>query len=101
MALFVVRHQHPAERCPAHDPSMGQMLLNHLSAPNAEQNGVKLYGEAVLNGQHTLYMIAEADNQATLDAFMQPFQQAGSVEIWPASSCEAVVERGGCGIIPG
>jgi DMSO/TMAO reductase YedYZ molybdopterin-dependent catalytic subunit len=31
MALFIVRHQHAAERCPAADPQMGAMLLNHLS----------------------------------------------------------------------
>ena len=33
MALFVVRHQHAAERWPAQDPYTGAMLLNHLSRP--------------------------------------------------------------------
>jgi hypothetical protein len=27
---------------------------------------------------------------------MQPFAQAGTVEIFPASPCESVVTRGGC-----
>lgn len=96
MALFVIRHQHPAERCPARDPQMGQMLLNHLSATNAAQHGVTLHGEAVIDGQHTLYVIAESENQGRVDEFMKPFGMAGTVEVWPASSCSAVVERRGC-----
>ena len=63
MALFVVRHQHAAESCPAQDPYMGAMLLNHLSRPNARRHGVKIQGEAVVQGEHTLYFIAEADDE--------------------------------------
>jgi hypothetical protein len=48
MALFVVRHQHAAERCPAEDPQMGASLLNHLSRPNVRQHGVEIQGEAVV-----------------------------------------------------
>ncbi len=96
MAYFVIRHQHPADRCPAKDPQMGQMLLNHLSPANAAQHGITLHGEAVIDGQHTLYVIAESDDQGKVDAFMQPFGMAGTVEIWPSSSCSAVVERRGC-----
>ena len=33
MSLFVVKHQHGAETCPAGDPQMGPMLLQHLSKP--------------------------------------------------------------------
>jgi hypothetical protein len=96
MALFVARHQHPAERCPAKDPAMGQMLLSHLSGESARQNGVTIHGEAVLDGQHTLYLIAEAEDQGRLEQFLAPFAMAGSVEVWPASHCAAIVERGGC-----
>ena len=60
MALFVVRHQHAAERCPAQDPYSGAMLLNHLSRPNVRRHGVQIQGEAVVQGEHTLYMIVEA-----------------------------------------
>ena len=41
MPLFVVRHSHQAERCPAQDPYMGAMLLNHLSRPNVRRHGVE------------------------------------------------------------
>jgi hypothetical protein len=54
MSLFVVRHQHAAETCPAGHPQMGPMLLQHLSKPNAEQFGVDIRSEAVVDGQHTL-----------------------------------------------
>jgi hypothetical protein len=31
-----------------------------------------------------------------MQQFMAPFAQVGSVELFPASSCETVIERGGC-----
>jgi DMSO/TMAO reductase YedYZ molybdopterin-dependent catalytic subunit len=97
MALFVVRHQHAAERCPAQDPYMGAMLLNHLSRPNVRRHGVTIQGEAVVQGEHTLYFIAEADDVSRLRALMQPFEMAGRVDIYPASTCARVVASGGCG----
>src|SRR4030095_15149303 len=96
MALFVLRHQHAAERCPAQDPEMGAMLLNYLSRPSVRQHGVRIQGEAVVQGEHTLYLIVEAGDEGTLRAFMQPFQVAGSLDIYPASTCARVVASGGC-----
>lgn len=94
--MFVARHQHSADHCPAKDPAAGQMLLQHLGAESAREHGVTIHGEAVLDGQHTLYLIAEADDRQHLVAFLTPFAMAGSVEVWPASHCAAIVERGGC-----
>ncbi len=96
MSLYFVRHQHTADTCPARNPEMGEMLLAHLSPRNALKFGVDIQGDAVLNGQHTLVMIVNADDPQKIENFMQPFKQAGSVEIIPASTCEAVVERAGC-----
>ena len=96
MSLYFVRHQHSAETCPAKNPEMGQMLLTHLSRMNARKFGIDLQGEAVLDGKHTLNLIMEAKDTASVEKFMQPFAMAGSVEIVPASSCEAVVKREGC-----
>ena len=89
MTLFVVRHHHAAERCPAQDPYTGAMLLNHLSRPNVRQHGVEILGEAVVQGEHTLYLIVEANDEARLREFMRPFQMAGSLDIYPASTCAA------------
>lgn len=75
---------------------MGQMLLDHLGAESAQKHGVTIHGEAVLDGQHTLYLIAEADDRTRVEEFLAPFAMAGSVEVWPASPCAAIVERGGC-----
>ena len=100
MALYFVRHQHSAETCPAKNPEMGQMLLQHLTKANARKFGVDLLGDAVLDGQHTLVLIAESEDQEYLQDFMQPFAMAGSVEILPASTCEAVVARQGCDPVP-
>jgi DMSO/TMAO reductase YedYZ molybdopterin-dependent catalytic subunit len=96
MPLFIVRHQHSADGCPAHDPFMGASLLNHLSRPNVRKFGLRIHGEAVAQGEHTMYMIVEADDENRLREFMHPFQMAGSLDIYPASTCVRAVASGGC-----
>jgi len=100
MTLFFVHHQHDAENCPAADPEMGAMLLNHLSRPNVRSYGVEIQSEVVVEGQHALYMVLEASDPAQVDAFVKPFGMVGSVEVLPASTCVRVVASGGCGFAP-
>jgi len=97
MALFVVRHVHSPEKCPAQDPYRGAMLLNHLSRPSVAEFGLKIRGEAVVKGEHTMYLIVEAGDERQLQKFLAPFEGAGSVEVHPASTCSGVVAAGGCG----
>jgi DMSO/TMAO reductase YedYZ molybdopterin-dependent catalytic subunit len=96
VALFVVRHQHEAERCPATDPYLGASLLNHLSRSTVRQRGIEIRGEAVVEGEHTLYMIVESADEGCVREFMSPFALAGTVDIYPASTCARVVASGGC-----
>src|SRR5690348_9128575 len=96
MALFIVRHQHEAERCPAQDPDMGAMLLNYLSRPNVRRHGVEIQGEAVVQDEHTLYLIVASSDEDNVREFMGPFAQAGTVEVYPASTCARAVASGGC-----
>lgn len=35
-----------------------------------------------------------------MNRFLAPFAQVGSVELLPASSCEAGIDRGGCAQVP-
>src|SRR5207247_9712088 len=95
MALFVVRHQHVAERCPAQDPYMGAMLLNHLSRPNVRQHGVEIQGEAIVQGEHTLYLIVEASDEGRLREPLQPFHMAGTLPLYPAPTSRRAVASGG------
>jgi DMSO/TMAO reductase YedYZ molybdopterin-dependent catalytic subunit len=96
MALFVVNHRHEADRCPATDPELGAMLLNYLSRPNVRQQGVEIRGEAVVQGEHSLFLIVESSDEQRLREFLQPFAQAGTVDIHPASTCARVIASGGC-----
>jgi DMSO/TMAO reductase YedYZ molybdopterin-dependent catalytic subunit len=73
------------------------MFLNHLSRPSVAGFGLKIRGEAVVKGEHTLYLIVEAGDERQLQKFLAPFESAGSVEVHPASTCSGVVEAGGCG----
>jgi uncharacterized protein with GYD domain len=100
MSLYFVRHQHTSETCPAKNPEMGPTLVQHVTKAHARKFGVDLIGDAVLDGQHTFVLILEAEDQAYIEQFMQPFAMAGSVEITPASTCEMVVERQGCDPVP-
>jgi len=94
--LFVALHQHAAETCPAGDPQMGPMLLQHVSTSNAESMGVNIHGEAVEQGGHRLFLIVDAKDQETVDKFMAPFGMVGSVEVLAARPCEEVITRKGC-----
>ena len=96
MALYFVQHKHSPETCPAKDPDQGNMLLKHHNTANARSFGIKLLADAVLDGKHTFNLILEADEAEKIKKFIEPFQQAGTVEITPASHCEKVVEREGC-----
>jgi len=76
---------------------MGANLLNYLSRPNVRKHGIAIQGEAIVRGEHTLYMIVESDDEARIREFMMPFAQAGTVDVYPASTCAGVVSSGGCG----
>ncbi len=96
MALFIIRHQHSPERCPARDPFAGSSLLNHLSRANARQQGVHIQGEAVVDGEHSLFLIVEAPDLARVGSFFEPLGAAGRLNVYPASTCARVVASGGC-----
>jgi DMSO/TMAO reductase YedYZ molybdopterin-dependent catalytic subunit len=98
MSLFVVRHAHSADRCPAADFATGAGLLNHLSKTSALRHGVRIHGDAVL-AAHTLVMIAEAENEDVLREFLRPFEASGSVNVESASTCARVVAGGGCEVV--
>jgi DMSO/TMAO reductase YedYZ molybdopterin-dependent catalytic subunit len=96
MSVFVVRHQHSPEFCPAADFSVGARFLNHLSRTNAARHGVRIHGEAVIQGAHTLLVIAEAPTEKDLLEFLEPLAEAGSLEVECAATCASVVASGGC-----
>ena len=96
MSLFVVKHEHSPDTCPAGNAEMAPFLVRHVSPPNVESNGMTLHGEAVVDGEHTLYLIVDSPDQGRVEEFMQPFKQVGTVDVKPASTCERVVDRGAC-----
>ena len=73
------------------------MLLNHLSRGNVARFGVRIHGEAVVKGEHTLYLIAEAADEGQLRRFLAPFEEAGSVDIFPATTCAGAAASASCG----
>ena len=45
---------------------MRATLLNYLSRSNVKPHGIEILGEAVIDGEHTLYLIARATDEARL-----------------------------------
>lgn len=70
--------------------------LKYLSRPNVRRRGLDIQGEAVVQGEHTFFLIVTAADEDQVNAFMTPFAQAGTVEVYPASTCSRVVTSGGC-----
>lgn len=96
MPLFVARHRHPPEACPA-TPLWASLLLARVSAATAAGYGVAIQAEALLDDAHELVLIVEAADRAHVERFMGAFARWGSVRVLPASTAEAAVARGGCG----
>ena len=96
MPLFVARHRHSPEACPA-SAEMGPRLLAHVSAANAVRYSVAIHAEAVVEGEHDLILILRAPDRKRVEEFMEFFTQLGEVQIRPACSAEEVVDLGGCG----
>ena len=94
MGLFVVQHRHEATSCPAANAEIAPQLLRVLASAPAQ--GVKILAEAVVDGGHELNLIVDAPSAETVEGFMAPFAQMGSVSVRAASACERVVERGAC-----
>ncbi len=68
MVLFLVRHEHTGETCPASDPNMGRMLLQHISEANASQIGINIHGK--MAGGHTFVAILEAENSQKVEEYV-------------------------------
>ncbi|MFH1560261.1 MAG: sulfite oxidase [Chloroflexota bacterium] len=96
MPLFVVQHKHAAETCPAGNPQIDPMLLQHIAQGDVAKLGINVRGDAVVDGQHSFYLILETAGADKVQEFMSPFAQMGSGGIWPANACETVANRGHC-----
>ena len=96
MPLFVAQHRHPAEACLAAGEA-GALLLAQVSAATAAQYGLAIQAEAVLDEAHELLLIVEAAERAQVERYLAVLARFGSVQVWPASSAEEAVARGGCG----
>jgi hypothetical protein len=89
VALFIVRHEHEPDRCPATDPYQGAALLNQLSRQHVRRHGVEIKGEAVVQGEHTLYLIMESTDQRYVQTLLQPSPRPAAVDHTKSAGHEA------------
>src|SRR4051812_32260283 len=76
------------------------MLLHHLSRANSAASGLKVRSEAVLDGEHSMLLVLDADSEESVRAYLAPFAAVGTVEIQGATTCAGVLAAGGCAAPP-
>ena len=76
---------------PAGDKETGGQLLPLLAS--APQAGVTIRAEAVVDGEHELNLIADAESAETVQQFMTPFGQMGSVTVRASASTPSPCSR--------
>ena len=96
MSLFLVEHRHTEETCPTKDRDMMLMLGQHVTQPAADKYGVKIHADVVHRGEHRMMMVLEADSQSTVEKYVAPFGQVGTVDVKEVATCEEVVRTATC-----
>lgn len=94
MPLFVARHRHRPEDCPA-APGRGLLLLARVSAAAAARHGVIILAEALLEEEHLLLLVVQAPGPQAVRRLLA-FLPSG-LQVLPACTAEQAVQRGGCG----
>jgi uncharacterized protein with GYD domain len=92
MTRFLVDHRHDAEECPASNEGMAKGLSDHMEPESAARQDVALLAECVVPGEHHLIAIVEAEDEARVASFFQPFNQVGTVSITQVKTCRNVAE---------
>jgi hypothetical protein len=95
IALFVARHTHSPEDCPAL-PGTGARLLTCVSTAAAARYGVIIEAEALIGTEHVLLLVVGAASRDAVERFMASLPGRGDLRILPAYTAEEAVERGGC-----
>ncbi|MCX6020669.1 MAG: sulfite oxidase [Chloroflexi bacterium] len=93
MSRFLVEHRHRNETCPSGNAEMVQQLAGHLHPENAARFGVQVLSDCVIEGEHTLIMVLEAESPDKITTFVTPFLMVGSVNIRPVITCDIVAAR--------
>lgn len=75
-------------------------MLAQVSTANAARHGVTIAAEALIDGEHRMVLIVAACDGTAVERFLGFLRQCGDLHVMAASTAEAAVERGGCGLAP-
>lgn len=85
--LFIYIHTHPVEKCPANNPQdMKKMVAK--AQEDAKKAGIKMVGTYVAMHEHTVYMVVEASDMATLEKLLIPMTVQGTAKLVPVLTLE-------------
>lgn len=98
MPLFVAEHCHHPADCPA-SAGRASDLLFELSAAHI-RHGVIIEAVVLIDSEHRLLLVVDAPDGKTVARLLAFLRDCGDLQIMAASSAEAAVGRGGCGLVP-
>jgi hypothetical protein len=64
VAVHVAPHTHSAEDGPDANPQVAGALLQIVDSTNSTEAGITIFGDAVANGNHHLYLIVARKTRA-------------------------------------
>ncbi len=92
--LFLVKHIHTFESCPAGDPELVQKTFaTVVTDEHTKKVGVKLLSSYADAPAHTTFFIVDADSAEKVGAFLLPILKLGSAEIRPVTDLIEEVKR--------
>ena len=89
--FFHVTSKHQPADCPDRAPNWAE-TLGQLAPPRddgprgwADENGVKVHMMAISGPEHTVFMIVEASDSATLSQFLRPIKPISMCHLTPVT----------------
>ena len=81
--LFVAIHEHRAESCPADNPAPVNQLADDKHIKDA---GVKVLASYIAPPEHTIFVVLEADDYASVVRYFRPMLLIGTPRIVPVQT---------------
>ena len=90
--LFMYIHTHPVEKCIADKPQEIAKIFSKAQE-DTKKAGIKIIGNYSAPHEHTLYMVFEANDIATLERVLVPMTVWGNARLIPLTPVEDFIKR--------
>ncbi len=88
--LFMYIHTHPLEKCIADKPEEAKKRAAKAEE-ESKKAGIKIVGSYVAAHEHTMYIVFDAPDIATLEKLLLPMTVWGTAKLVPVMTLEQTV----------